>query len=98
MSVPVPAAATVSPDESARQTFWRRQIVALVVLLLLFLLEAWRMREAALQVLIGLIIAGYVIVSGYKIFILFEAVRHGTPSYPPVTGTDDLPTYTILVP
>jgi glycosyltransferase XagB len=97
MSVHVPAV-SVSPDQSARQTFWRRQVVAMIVLVLLFLLEVWRMREAALQVLIGLIIIGYVIVSGYKIFILFEAVRHGTPSYPPMPGTDDLPTYTILVP
>jgi cellulose synthase/poly-beta-1,6-N-acetylglucosamine synthase-like glycosyltransferase len=89
--------AAIPADQSARRTFAKGQLVAMVVVTIVFLLELARMHMAALRVAIAIVIFGYVLISVYKIYILYIAVRRGTPEFPAVEG-DDVPVYTILVP
>lgn len=97
---PVPVALPPLPDEqSAQTTFWRGQIVALAVLGAVTLIALVLRPVGTLDFLIGLAIVSYLISSGYKVYVLYMAARHGTPSYPPIDTDDaDLPVYTVLVP
>ena len=78
---PVPVALPPLPDEqSAQTTFWRGQLVALAVLGLFLLIALILRPVGTLDFLIGLAIVGYLVSSGYKMYVLYLAARHGTPS------------------
>ena len=110
--VPPPAAAAATPtptplagmpplpeEESARRTFWRGQLVALALLGLICLAGLLVRPIWTLDLIVALAIASYLISGGYKIFVLYNAARHGTPSFAPSDAAEaDLPRYTVLVP
>jgi len=89
--VPIPG------ELSARATFSRRQLAAMLAVLALFCLGLLVMHLLALQVVIAAAIAAYVAIAVYKIYVLFVAVRRGTPDFPTIQSAS-LPLYTILVP
>ena len=100
--VPVPPPSTTAAlpdDEAARRTLWRNQQAALIVAALVILLGLVFWRVGTLATLISLAIAGYVAGGGYKIYVLYQAARHGVPAHAPLDLPDDeLPRYTVLVP
>ena len=89
--------ATIPREQSALQTFTRAQVRAIVAAVVLILLGVVVKRTATLQLLMAVAILGYLAICIYKMYVLFVAVRNGTPEYPPVAG-DDVPIYTVLVP
>jgi cellulose synthase/poly-beta-1,6-N-acetylglucosamine synthase-like glycosyltransferase len=99
MSAASPTPTVLQDEESARITFWRRQVVSAALLVLLVALFLVVRPVLALNLVVTVAILGYLASGIYKIYVLYEAARHGTPYYPPSNAADaDLPSYTILVP
>jgi cellulose synthase/poly-beta-1,6-N-acetylglucosamine synthase-like glycosyltransferase len=87
----------VAPDESAALTFTRWQVRLIALTLLVMLVAVFVIHAITLKLIIAVFVLGYVVISVYKMYVLYISVREGTPQVTPITG-DDVPIYTILVP
>lgn len=88
----------LSEELSAHHTFARRQLIALAICLLIFLIGMIFSVAGTLAVLVSLAIVAYVVEGGYKMYVVYLAARYGTPVYPPLPAAAPLPRYTVLVP
>jgi len=96
---PPPPTAPLSDDDAARRTITRGQTLTLLVCAVVVAAGLLLWTVGTLAALISVSILGYVASGGYKIYVLFQAARHGTPAYPPLDVPDDeLPRYSVLVP
>jgi len=104
MTVPDPLAlAHERPELSAFQPFWKRQTIALALLLLAFLLLAAVHPLLAGRLFFSLATFFYLLISSYKMFLLYRSVRSDAElrfgrSEIAALREDNLPLYSILIP